>query len=121
MPLERLLQVLVPVIPIEILVRVVAIIVSPRILVTLWAGIGVALLLEQLLELLIVLGGGAETDLFLVAATSGSAGVDVQVVIIQLHNDLQQSLRAAAQVGRDLGADTVRPDPLIPRRQLVHT
>ena len=57
----------------SLLVRVVAIIVSPRGLATLRAGLGVALLFEQLPEILLVLGGGAEPDLLVVADANGSA------------------------------------------------
>ena len=120
MPLERLWQMLMTVIPIVLLVRVVAILVSSRGLATLWAGLGVALLLGQLIELLLVISGGDEPDLIVVAAAAGSADGNVQVVISHPRDDLQHGLRAAAQVGRDLGADAVRPDPLLLRRQLAH-
>ena len=119
-PLERLWQVLVPVISVAILVRVVAIIVSPCGLATLQAGLGVALLLEQLLDILLVLGGGAEPDLIVFAAAAGSADGNVQVVSRQPRDDHQHGLRAAAQVGRDLGADAVQAAPLFPRWKLVH-
>ena len=120
MPFERLWQVLVPVIPVALLVGVVPIVVIPRGLATHRAGLGVTLLLGQLIELLIVLGGGTEPDLLVVAAADGSADGDVQVVISQPHDELHHGLRAAAQVGRDLCADAVRPAPLLLRKKLVH-
>ena len=115
-PLERLWQMLVPVIPVSIIVRVVAILVSPSGLATLQAGLGVVLLLEQLLKILLILGGSAEPDLLILATTAGTADSDVQVVISQLCDDLQHGLRTSAQVGNDLGADAVRPAPLLPWR-----
>ena len=118
-PLECLWQVLLPVITVAILVRVVAIVVSAHGLATLRAGLGVALLLEQLLEILL-LRGGAEPDLLVVAAAAISANGNVQVVIIQPCDDLQHGLRDSAQVSHDLGSDAVWPAPLIPRRRLVH-
>ena len=120
MPFERLWQVLVPVIPVALLVGVVPIVVIPRGLATHRAGLGVTLLLGQLIELLIVLGGGTEPDLLVVSASAGSAVGNVQVVISQLHDDLQHGLHAAAQVGCGPGADTFCPDPLLPRRRLLH-
>ena len=105
-----------PFIPVALLVRVVAVVVSPRGLATLWAGLGVALLLEQLLKLLLVLCGSAEPDLLFVAAAAGSPDGDVQVVSIQPCDDLQHGLRSAAQVGRGIGADAVRAAPLLLRR-----
>ena len=108
------------VISVVILVRVVVIVSIPRVLSTLQAGLGVALLLEQLLKLLLVLGGGTEPDLLVVSASAGSAVGNIQVLISQLHDDLQHGLHDAAQFGRDLGADTFRPNLLLPRRRLVH-
>ena len=102
------------------MVRVVAIVVSPRRLATLWAGLGVTLFLEHNLELLLVIGGGAEPYLLVVAAAAGSAERNFQVVRSQPRGDLQHGLRAAVLVGQDLGADVVRPAPLLPRRRLVH-
>ena len=46
-----------PVIHVALLVQVVSIVVSPRGLATLRAGLGVSLLLEQLLDILLVLDG----------------------------------------------------------------
>ena len=54
-PLERLWQVLVSVIYIAILVQVFVIVVSPRGIATLRVGLGVALLLKQIIEILLVL------------------------------------------------------------------
>ena len=120
MPLARLWHVLVTVIPVEILVRVFTIIVSPHIISTLRAGLGVALLLEQLLGILLVLGGRSEPDLLIVATAAGSMDGDIQIFSSQPCDDIQHCLHAAAQVGRDLGADAVRPAPLLPWWQLLH-
>ena len=109
-----------PVIPIYLLVQVVTIVVSPRGLATLQAGLGVTLLLKQLLELLLVLDGGAEPDLLVLAAATGSADSDVQVFRSQTRDDLQHGMHAAAQVGRDIGAEDVRPTTMIQWRRLVH-
>ena len=87
-PLERIWQVLVPVIPVAIMLPVVAIVVSPRGLATLRAGLGVALLLEQILKLLLVLNSGAEPDIIVMAAAAGSADGNVQVVSSQPRDDL---------------------------------
>ena len=83
--------------------KVVVIVVILRGLATLQAGLGVALFFEQLLELLLVLSGGAKPYLFVVAAANGSADGDVQVVSSQPHYDLQHGLRNAAQFGRNPG------------------
>ena len=109
-----------PVIYVALLVCVVSIVVSPRGIATLWAGLGVALLLEHLLKLLLVLGGGAKPDILVVAADAVNTDGKVQVIRNQPRDDLQHGLRAAAHVGRDLDADAVRIAPLLPRRRLVH-
>ena len=119
-PLECLWKVLVTVIPVAFLVRVVSIVVIPRRLAALRASLGVVRLLEQIPELIVVVVGSDDTDSLVVDATSSSAGGNVQVVSRQPLDDLQNGLRAAAQVGRDLGADAVRPAPLLPWWQLLH-
>ena len=119
-PLEHLWKVLVQVNPVVILVRVVANVVSPCRLANLQAGLGVALLLEQLLDLLLVLGCGAEPDLLVVAAAAGNADGDVQFVRSQPRDDLQRGLCAAAHIVLNLGADAIQPAPLLLWRQLLH-
>ena len=111
---------LVPVIPVAILVRFVAIVTSPHGLATLRAGLGVALLLEQIPELLLVLDGGADPDLLVVDAAAGSVDGNIQVVSSQTCDELHHSLSAVAQAGCNIGADIVWPAPLLPRRLLVH-
>ena len=113
MPPERLWQVLVLVIPVAPLVWVVAILVSPRGLVTLRSGIGVALILEQLIKLLFVLDSGSEPDILVVNTAAGRAYGDIQVISSQPHDDFQHGLRAASQVGCNLGAESVRPAPTL--------
>ena len=83
------------VIPIELLVRIVAIVVSQRVLATLQADLGVALLLEQILKLIFILDGGADPYLFVVDADADSADGDVHFVSSQPRDDLQQGLRDA--------------------------
>ena len=116
MPLEYICQVLVLVIPKALLLRVVAIIVSPRELSTFWDGLGVSLIIEQFLELLLVIVSSAKTDLLVVDAAAGSADGDGHVVSSQTRDDLQHGLHAAAQIGCNLGADAVRPAPMLSRK-----
>ena len=120
MPIECLCQVLLSFISISILVQVVTILVIPRRIATLRAGLVVTLLLEQLLNILLVIGGGAYPDLLVVVTAAGSVGGNTQVVSIQPRDDLQHGLRAADQVRRDLGADAVRPAPMLPQQRIVH-
>ena len=109
-----------PIIHVALLVQVVAIVVSPCGLFTFWDGLGVAILFEQLIKINLVLGGGADSDLLVLAAAAGSADGNVQVISSQPHYDLHHGMCAAAQAGRNIGADVVRPNPPLPRRQLVH-
>ena len=113
MLLERFWKVRLSVILVALLVRVFTIEVSPCGLATLWVSLGVTLLLEKSLELLLVLGRISKPDLLVVTSHAGSVDSNVQVVSSQPCDDLQKDLLAAAQVGRDLGADAVRPAPML--------